>query len=464
MSTATAWNSSDTVAAQRERPLLDVTSLQGPVVVEIAVSEGFPAEALRFAETLSDPALRSECQITWGEAVTWAGQLGKLAQPVPIDPVVQKLKPAPRARLHARVGIVRLRANDRAGADKALELALASLGNVGIKEEFAMPSLKGLYTLKFPDPTPARLNALALAEIARLEGALGKRDEARSHLALAIGVLRSSAPSPVAARLRIDELNKRGAHAERKQVRTLLKLRNDDQAITALDTCRKNCKDLLKSAEDRFALQTEILETALAWDDAAHLWKEIGTRATAAGDQKEPYFDTVLPWQLAVNMQRAGDKAGADKINEAAGTSRPPDSAVLDLWAQKAAETTDVNALARHMQSLTHAERADHERAALAGSSYLLHAGKVGEAFQFVRMFDDSQLKEEALQSTATLACRLNLTRRTKDTLHAASFIPTEAVSAWRGFLLGLLAREAAAASPADAAAKPLSPEPKQSL
>jgi hypothetical protein len=467
MSTASAWNGWDTVAAQRQRSLLDVASLQCPVVVEIAVSRGFPAEALRFAESLADPALRSECQIAWCEAVTRAGQLGKLANSVSIDPILQKLKPAPRARLHARVGIVRLSGNDHAGAEKSLELALASLGTVDVKPEFTIPSLKGLYALRIPDATPARLNALALAEIARLEGALDKRDAARNHIDLAIGVLRASAPSPVAARLKLEDLDKHAAPAGRNAVRALLKLKNDEQARMAVDTCRKNCKDLIAAAETRFALQTEILETALAWEDAAHLWKEIGTRATAeAGDQREPYFDTLLPWQLAINLQRTGDKPAAEKISEAAGASRPPAAAVLDLLAERAAETKDINALARQMQSLAHAERADHERAALAGSSYLLHSGNVGGAFQFVRMFDDSLLKEESLQWTAALACRLNFTRLTKETLRAASFIPTESVSAWRGFLLGLLARETSpeAAPPGDATGKPQASQPKQSL
>ena len=466
MSAAAAWNSWDTVAAQRQRPLLDVASLQCPIVVEMAVSRGFPTEALRFAESLSDPAERTECQIAWGEAVTRARERVKSPGPVVIDPVLEKLKPAPRARLQARVGIVRLRANDHVGAEKFLALAIASLGNVAVKQEFVIPSLKGLYTLAFPDPAPARLDALALAEIARLEGALGKRDEARHHLGLAIGVLRASAPSPIAARLKVEELEKRVTVADRKEARKLLHLRNDEQAQIALNRCRQKSKALLAAADSRFTLQTEILETALAWDDAADLWKEIGPRATAAdSDQKEPYFNTVFPWQLAVDLQRAGDKAGADKIKEAASTNLPPAAAVLDLLAEKAAET-DVNALARQMQSFSGAQRADRERATLAGSSYLLHAGKVGDAFQFVRMFDDSLLKDDALQWTAALACRLNFTRQAKETLHAASFIPTESVSAWRGFLLGLLAREIApdAPPPADAAGKPQAAEAKHAL
>jgi hypothetical protein len=247
-----------------------------------------------------------------------------------------------------------------------------------------------------------------------------------------------------------------------------LKRHNSEQARVALEKVQQTSKVLLAAAKARFALQTEIFETALAWDDPAHLWKEIGPSATATdSDQKEPYFDTALPWQLAVDLRRAGDKAEASKINEAAGVHVPPAAAVLDLLAEKVAESdVDVNSLAKKMQSFSGAERADRERATLAGSSYLLHAGKVGDAFQFVRMFDDPQLKEEALQWTAALACRLNFTRQTKEILHAASFIPTQSVSAYRGFLLGLLAREIASdvAPPADAAGKPPAAEAKHAL
>ncbi|HUE15490.1 MAG TPA: hypothetical protein VMR25_15095 [Planctomycetaceae bacterium] len=476
MSTAAAWNTWDTVAAQRERPLLDVASLQCPIVVEIAVSQGFPAEALRFAESLSHPAERNECQIVWGEAVARARGQAKPAAPIAIDPILAKLKPVSRARLQARLSSAQLRANDRAGAEKLLASAIASLGNVAVKPEFVIPSMKNLASLEFPDPAPARLDALALAEIARLEGALHKRDEARNHLSQAIGVLRAAVPNLNAARMKVEEaarlkaadLEKPIPASERKAARAALKRHNSEQARVALEKVQQTSKVLLAAAEARFAVQTEIFETALAWDDAAHLWKEIGPSATAMDpDQKEPYFDTALPWQLAVDLRRAGDKAEASKINEAAGVHVPPAAAVLDLLAEKVAESdVDVNSLAKKMQSFSGAERADRERATLAGSSYLLHAGKVGDAFQFVRMFDDPQLKEEALQWTAALACRLNFTRQTKEILHAASFIPTQSVSAYRGFLLGLLAREIASdvAPPADAAGKPPAAEAKHAL
>ena len=86
----------------------------------------------------------------------------------------------------------------------------------------------------------------------------------------------------------------------------------------------------------------------------------------------------------------------------------------------------------------------------------------------YVRNFEDNVLKEESLQWTAALGCRSGMGRLTFDTLHAANFSPTEAVSAWRGFLLGLIAYERSQmASPgpsSEPAAKPVGQPPKQQL
>ena len=475
MSKAAAWNNWDPVAGDRETGLVELDSLQCPIVVEIAVAKGFPNEALRFANSLENPAERTEAVIAWCEAAERADQLAKAKAPVAVDPVLEKLPPAARARGEARLGIVRLRGQDRAEAEKRLKAAIAALGNVAVKNEFLIPSVKNLATLDFPNPAPARFQAMALAEIARLEGGIEKGDDARTHLKQAIGLLRASAPNINAAREKVEEASRLRARElekavpakeRRKEVRAQLARRYQQEATFAREKIQKMSKILLEAAEHRFALQTRILETALLWDDPVHLWKEIAPQATATdADQKEPYFNTLIPWQLSVDLRRAGHKEEAEKINQAAGSNVPPPAAVLELLAQKAPES-DVNELARQMQSFPGGERADRERATLAGASYLLHAGKVADAFVFVRLFEDSLLKEEALQWTAALACRLNFTRQTKDILHAASFIPTESVSAYRGFLLGLLAREIApdAAPPADAAGKPPAAETKHAL
>ncbi len=460
MSTARAWNTWDVLIGERQRPLLNVASLQNAIVVEIAVSRGFAAEALRFLEGVPSPGERIECQIVWAEAAARARDQAKSADPIAIDPLLEKLPPAPRARLQARLGNVRLRANDRPGAEKLLESAIASLPKIATKSEFVIPSWKKLAMLEFADPDPARLNALALAEIARLEGALLKRDDAQKHLGLAIGVLRASAPNVIAAkqileeagRLRAAEFQEPVPTKGRKDAIALAKRKNQVRANAALEKVKQLSKTLAVAAEARFIFQTEILETALLWDDPQHLWQVISPAATAQDPEtKEPYFKTALPWQLVVNLRRAGDMATAQKIDEAAGSNAPPSAVVLDLLAQKAPESTDVSSFARKMQ-FSDADRPDSERATLAnrerailaGSSYLLHAGKVADALVFVRMFDDPLMKEEALEWMAALACRLNFTRQTKDILTAASFIPTESVSAYRGFLLGLLARDVA--------------------
>jgi hypothetical protein len=475
MSKAAAWNHWDPVAGQRECGLVDLDSLQSLIVVEIAVAKGFPAEALRFAEGVSNSTERTETELAWAEAVERAREQAKSAAAVAIDPILGKLKPTTRARLEARLGSVRLLAKDRPGAEKRLQSALASLGTVVVKQEFVIPPIRKLATLEFADPGPARLEALALAEIARLEGALDKRNEAQKHLSQAVDLLRASAPNLNAARAKVDEATRLRARAlekpippkeHRQKVLAEMKHRNQQEAMAALEKIQKMSKLLSEAAKTRFALQTRILETALAWDEPTHLWKEIEPRATATDiEQKEAYFDTLIPWQLAVDLGRAGNQAAAEKINQAAGSNLPPAGAVLDLLAQKAPDS-DMNKLVRQMQSIPGTDRADRERATLEGATYLLHAGKVADAFVFVRLFDDPLLKEEALQWTAALACRLNFTRQTKDILHAASFIPTESVSAYRGFLLGLLARDIApdSTSPADAAGKPPAAEAKHAL
>jgi hypothetical protein len=464
MTTAANWNTWDTVAAESERPLLDLSSLQGPLVVEIAVANGRAAQALHFAESLEFPSEQAQTLIAWGEAVARAqAKSGDLSS---IDPVIARLEPANRARLQARLASERFFAGDRPGAEKLLTAAITSLGEIPTPKEFTIPSAKRLASFEFHDPAQARVKSLALAEIARLEGTLDKRADAQKHLELAIAVLRASAPNKIAARQMVEEAGHLSYTAfegpvpikGRKEVIARVKHQNQERAQAALAKVRQTSKVLASAAESRFDLQMQILSSALAWDDGAHVWQIIGSQATSADpDQKESYFDTSIPWQLIFNLRQSGDAATAETINKAGGNDSPPPTAVLDMLARKVAETDDVSSIARQMQ-FPGPDRSDRERAALAGSTYLLRAGKVAKAFEFVRMFDDSQLKEEALEWTAALACRLNHTRETKEILQAASFIPTESVSAYRGFLLGLLARELApdaAAPPSAAAAQP---------
>jgi hypothetical protein len=62
------------------------------------------------------------------------------------------------------------------------------------------------------------------------------------------------------------------------------------------------------------------------------------------------------------------------------------------------------------------------------------------------------------MQWSAALACRLGEARKVKELLLASnsSFLPPELVTAWRGFLIGLLARERA--EPAPSASPPAAP------
>ena len=328
MSSSMAWYNWDVERAADERPLLDARRMQFPLVVEIAVSRGFPAQALRFAESLTDPVLRSECEIAWADAATRAKFAKIPREPVSLDSLVSKLKPAAQSRLHARVGTVHLWMQVRTGASAALKAAIDSLGKIDVGPEATVPSLKALVTFVPSDPTPQRQQALALAEIARLEGGLDDKTDARKHLASALGLLRASAPSPAAVDARLQEREKQNSIALRKEFRKQLKLANDDAAVRAYNACRHNGEQLLIAAQSRFDLQIEILQSALAWDDPAEIWKEIGPRAVADDvNQKETYFTTVLPWQLAILLERSGKKELASTIREAAEANSIPPAA-----------------------------------------------------------------------------------------------------------------------------------------
>jgi len=444
MGFAAARKTWDVEAAQHDRPLWDVASLEWPVVIELAVAQGYPAEALRFAESAPGASLRTECQIAWADAVAFRNLQRNSSASVSIDPVIEKLLPTARARLQARLGILQLAANDRSGAEKSLAAALAVLGTVKAGEEFVLPSVKELYSSPLPDPAPARASALALAEMARLEGKLNKQEDARKHVALAMSVLRASVPSPVAVQERLSEAEGRGAAAVRNELRVALKLRNDNEARGPFEKYRQNCRKLLKEATSRFALQVEILNSAIDWDDPADLWKDVSQRATEGDSaRKEPYFTTLVPWKLYVKSEQSGNKELAGTIYQAAKSNASP-AAFLEVAIHQGIGKLEPRELIKQIEGVKDVERPDRERVILDGASRLLNAGKLDDALNFVRLFNDQVLREEVLQWTTALACRLGLDSKTNQLLRDANFVPTDSVSAWRGFLLGLQSSEEA--------------------
>ncbi|HEV7998889.1 MAG TPA: hypothetical protein VGP63_03345, partial [Planctomycetaceae bacterium] len=111
--------------------------------------------------------------------------------------------------------------------------------------------------------------------------------------------------------------------------------------------------------------------------------------------------------------------------------------------------------IVRFIKTIKEIERADLERYELILADRLVKSDQFPKAFEVARKIEDPILKEEAMQWSVALACRLGHGRDVKKILLAAnsSFLPTELVAAWRGFLIGLLAHERA--EPAAATAAP---------
>ncbi len=75
MSTAAAWNNWDTVAGERETALLELASLQCPIVVEIAVSPRLSERSTAVCRTVFRTRPNGpNAAIAWGEAAERAAR------------------------------------------------------------------------------------------------------------------------------------------------------------------------------------------------------------------------------------------------------------------------------------------------------------------------------------------------------------------------------------------------------
>jgi hypothetical protein len=174
-------------------------------------------------------------------------------------------------------------------------------------------------------------------------------------------------------------------------------------------------------------------------------------------DRMEPFAKTALPWQLYLRLNAKPDKRdekAVAAIRKAVGNLPPRPLALLDDAIFKANDATPTE-LAEGLKSIEGIDRADLERAGLIIVDRLVSSGQFDKAFKFARDIADPNLKEESMQWCVALACRLGQGRPVKDHLHTAnsSLTSTQKVAAWRGFLIGLLARERAEPAGASAAA-----------
>jgi len=462
---AEAWNTCDVDRADQNRLLVDGLSLQLPLVVELVVARGFPSAALHLAESTPDESLRTECEVAWLEAVQRAGSANvKPApgqDPPPPDSILARLKPATQARCHARFGLLHLADNDQKGAEAELKAAVAALGSAKAEHEFELPMVKEIYEWQPSDPGPARQNALACAEIARLQAGLGHAADAHRSLATSLEFMRASAPSLIAveSKQRVSMDDRAGL---RSQLQKAARLR-DNQVDAALNQYIRNLGALGQVADARFKLESEILDAALAWSDPNEVWKLIRKQMTSGDpDRQEPFLRTPLPWQLAFGLERRGqerDKRTYDEIRKVVGATPVPSLARLDDVVSKANDA-EPNQLIDDLRGITDVDRSDLQRADFIIADRRVKKGEFAKGFEFARKLEDPNLREETMEWTAALACRLGQGRKVKDALLEAnaSFLPTQLVAAWRGFLIGLLARERA--EPAAASAAPTAAPP----
>ncbi|MCH7990540.1 MAG: hypothetical protein IID46_15470 [Planctomycetes bacterium] len=137
-------------------------------------------ESLKWAQSHPNVEGRTDCVIVWAEAL--AGGRSGNQQADNLDQIqitAEKLTPAGKSRLWARVAGRQFAAGDKTGAEKSLALARDVLESITIPNPFVLPESRQLYRLGLasgtnsglPNPAPLRISALAAAETAHTTGA-----------------------------------------------------------------------------------------------------------------------------------------------------------------------------------------------------------------------------------------------------------------------------------------------------
>jgi len=449
----------DIEAVLADKPIPGTVSPQWAAVARGAAWRGFPASALRWAESMTSLELRADAMIAWAEVLVDKAGPDQLAEQLAtIETAAAGLGPAGKARLSARLaGKLIVRGQKELG-EKWLEMARTTIESLKDPAPLTFSGMKDLYQLSLPDPASLRQGALALAELARAEASLKNKEAAAGALHRALIFLRGTTPSPVAIQARIDEIESRGIAAIRDELKSALGLRSDDQAFRAANQYRRHCASIGEAAQSRVELQTDILLAAVDWGLADEAWSEARTHQNSSDvSQRELYYETALPAVLIHKYRQQGEAEKASAILTIVGEKEEGKETEADLRIRLQRLTEELLAAgklseaAREIESYRRIDKIWRLRWTLQLACRLVKESKTEEALEFIDNYEDPIVREIALELTGALASKTGRGRPILELIKTSRLPPTEQVALCRGFLLGLLVP---APTPATAPAK----------
>lgn len=415
------------------RPIAPWQQPQRVAAITTLVLRDAGSTARDWVASTKDTAAREEAMAAW--SVAYAQRTVAAGQPFDWESIASlagSSEPAGLVNLYARLGQTLSSLDQDDAARKALELANRSVAELSPPSEQAMPEVRQVAGYRLPNRTVIQKQAIALAEVARLQSQLGDQEGARTSLQSALAYGRSLAPALPLAREQLSQAEQAPPAVLRNQLKAALDLKNDDEARVASVNYRKSLQDIQTAAQERFSIQTRILEQAIDWGMGAAVLESISASVDSEdASRREPFAGTTLIPALLASFEQAGQSDQVAAINELltrAGQKQVPAASGWTLvWTQM---DKDVAAAAQALGSIPSSEQ-QADAIALVGVSRLVQSGKPDAALAFAAKVSDQALREECYQQIAAQQTRTGNTAGLTAAMEAIPQVTEKLSVAW---------------------------------
>lgn len=428
-------------------PMRPVTGWSAPQWVAVTVSltaRGLSDKAIALARQAPDQPTIEDCISGWAEAsLLLAGDNKPLSG---IEAQIASLDKTAQAKILSRCALTLHGLGKAELAAAPLEKARQLLGAAEPAFTIDLQALKENADLELPAALPIQRKALAAAELAHAESALGDSAAAWKSVLLAMDVCRTMAPALSIADEPFNEIKRQGESAIVSELKALKNLLTDDEARSAYQNYRNRARQLRGAAEARFTLQEQILTEVLDWGFAEQIWEEVQKQAATSptGLAGEPWFRTNLAKAIYndFRVRKLTDKIAAVETavtKEQLGELKAPRGVALfqaSNGAMSSKPETGANILANFLQ--VHNEEADkrwQQETMLRLVSRLIAADRQKDAFQLVAAIKDVQTRELAYEMAGQEATAKGFIVEVFDYARTTDIIPPEKIALLRGFI-----------------------------
>ena len=211
----------------------------------------------------------------------------------------------------------------------------------------------------------------------------------------------------------------------------------DTQARTSYHQYRRTCDQLLDIANTRQKLESEIPISACLWGLHQPVWEEIQKRESDADINLEAGFEqSNLMRVLAVQFERANQNDLAKMIRS---RTKLNEDLISDQLTQlyEDRETTPLEKFPEKFEKLRLPNTIKY-RWALLMTNRICREKKWPESVKFILSLRDPIWKEDCLRLAAAIYAHAGQREQVLHLLDDTNLNPTEAVSVYRGLIVGL--------------------------